>query len=62
MQPLLTVNQTADVLGIERSQLYKLMQSGQCPPWLYVGKVRRFRPEDVSAWMESKKGQPAKGL
>lgn len=49
--PLLTVNETAKFLRVDRSTVYRLEREGhiRC---VIVGKRRRYRPEDLSAYLE----------
>jgi excisionase family DNA binding protein len=49
--PVLTVNEAARVLGVERSTVYRLLRAGELEA-VRVGKRRRFRPEDLDAYLE----------
>jgi excisionase family DNA binding protein len=48
--PLLTVPQLAAVLGVHRVTVYRL-----AIPYVLVGSRRRYRPEDVDAYLEARK-------
>jgi excisionase family DNA binding protein len=50
MTPLLNANAVAKVLGISRRTLDNLLASGAAPRYLFVGRQRRWRPEDVDKW------------
>jgi excisionase family DNA binding protein len=49
--PVLSVNEAAHVLGVERSTIYRLLRSGDLQS-VRVGKRRKFRPEDLVAYLE----------
>lgn len=53
--PLLTVNETAKFLRVDRSTVYRLEREGhiRC---VIVGKRRRYRPEDLSAYLAQSNG------
>jgi excisionase family DNA binding protein len=48
---LLTVDETAAFLRIDRSSVYRLEREGELQS-VRVGRRRRFRPEDLSAYLE----------
>lgn len=56
MEPMLTPMQMAELLGIKRKHLYKLVERGQAPPSLRVGRSLRFVPRDYREWLERRKG------
>jgi excisionase family DNA binding protein len=49
--PLLTIDETAAYLNIERSTVYRLMRAGELNPSARVGKRWRFRLEDLDAYL-----------
>jgi len=49
---LLTVNETADFLKVNRAKVYALMRAGALP-WVMVGARRRIRMEDLEAYLAS---------
>jgi excisionase family DNA binding protein len=49
--PVLSVNEAARVLGVERSTVYRLLRAGELQA-VRVGKRRKFRPEDLDAYLE----------
>jgi excisionase family DNA binding protein len=48
---LLTVDETADLLRIDRSSVYRLEREGSLRS-VRVGQRRRFRQEDLSDYLE----------
>lgn len=53
-QPLMGKVAVAQRLGISVSSLSWLMQKGEAPRSLMVGKLRKWRPEDVEAWIAAR--------
>jgi excisionase family DNA binding protein len=51
ISPVLSINEAADVLGIARATLYRLLRTGELQS-VRVGKRRKFRPEDLDAYLE----------
>jgi excisionase family DNA binding protein len=51
LAPVLSVNEAAHVLGVERSTIYRLLHTGELEA-VRVGKRKRFRPEDLDAYLE----------
>jgi excisionase family DNA binding protein len=51
LRPVLSVNEAARVLGIERATLYRLLRAGELES-VRVGKRQKFRPEDIEAYLE----------
>ena len=49
---LLTVNDAAAYLNVERSTLYRLIRDGELVPTLRVGHRWRFRIEQLDAYAE----------
>lgn len=49
---LLKPMEVADILGISRSHVYKMLQLGEIPN-VIIGKSRRVRPEDLIEYIES---------
>jgi excisionase family DNA binding protein len=54
--PLLTINEAAEYLNIERSSLYRLMRQGELVPNARVGKRWRFRLEELDAYLNRDRG------
>ena len=53
---LLSPAALAETLGITRATVYNLMARGM--PSLKVGRCRRFRLDDVLAWLEAEQNGP----
>ena len=51
ISPVLSINEAADVLGIARATVYRLLRTGELQS-VRVGKRRKFRPEDLDAYLE----------
>jgi len=57
MEKLLTVDDLAALLNIQRRSVYVARYThGNLPPAIKVGGLLRFRPSDVEAWLAN---QPA---
>jgi excisionase family DNA binding protein len=54
MTPLLTVAQAAEFLAVSRPTIYRLVRDHGLPV-VRITADMRFRPEDVEAWLESRK-------
>lgn len=48
---LLSIRDVASVLGVHRNTVHRLIGTGQLQP-IRVGRLARFRPEDVDAYLE----------
>lgn len=51
---LLTTEEVATWLGIKKCTLEKArsMRLGNFPPYVRIGRVVRYRPADVEAWLQ----------
>lgn len=49
---LLTPRQVADILAIPVSTLSRWRNEQRELPWVKVGRVVRYRPEDVRQWVD----------
>lgn len=56
MEELLTFSELAELLRVSRSTAWRMLRSGDFPVWILVGRRRRWRREDVAAWLEEKEG------
>lgn len=54
---LLSVAQTADILGISERSLYGLWQRQAGPPTVLIGGRRMVRQEAVRTWLEAQERQ-----
>lgn len=53
LEPLLTVEQVAELLGLETDYVYRQAQAGKIPS-KKIGKYRRFQPAKLQIWLEKK--------
>ncbi len=60
--PLLSLTETADLLGLTPAALYNLRHAGaDLPPsYKYASKVK-YRRSDVLTWLETKREHPVAG-
>jgi endogenous inhibitor of DNA gyrase (YacG/DUF329 family) len=68
VQKLLSVTETADLIGCSSSQLNKWRMVGEGPPFMKLGARVLYNPADLAAWLEEQKrrstqdtGAPAGG-
>jgi excisionase family DNA binding protein len=54
LEPLLTINEAADVLGISRSQVYLMLRRGELP-YTRVGERIRFVPAELREYLDQQK-------
>lgn len=56
MSELLTIDEMADRLRVQKSWLYQFtrLKSDEAVPHLKVGKYLRFREEDVMRWLQER--------
>lgn len=53
-EPLMSVDQLAAMCGVSRYSVYQWNQAGTGPARIRVGRVVRYRPADVRAWLDSR--------
>jgi predicted DNA-binding transcriptional regulator AlpA len=51
MEPLWTEEQCAQHRGCSKSSLQKERVRGDGPPFVKIGRMVRYRPEDVREWI-----------
>ena len=56
METFLTVEEIAEKLRVSRVWIYKLCDQGRIPFFRLAGKVIRFNPGEIEAWMEEGRG------
>jgi excisionase family DNA binding protein len=56
IEPLLTIRQVGEVLGISRASIYRLIDAGELEP-IKVGTLPRFAPEDLRGYIERKRSE-----
>lgn len=58
MERLFTPQTLADYLGLAVQTIYNRHASGgDLPPVIKIGRLLRFQPQDVVAWLERQRGQ-----
>jgi excisionase family DNA binding protein len=55
IQPLLTPEQVASIFGLTRLAVIRATRSGRIPG-VRIGKVWRYRPESIQAWLDEQAG------
>ena len=55
----LSPDQLADWLGVPVRSIYSWLHEGTAPRSHKIGRHRRFRREDVEAWLEERADEPA---
>ncbi|MHB9840553.1 helix-turn-helix transcriptional regulator [Paraburkholderia terrae] len=59
MEKLLTVNDLADLLNIQKRSVYVARYTrGNLPPAIKIGGLLRFRPDDVETWLANQPASP----
>ncbi len=53
LDPLLSDRDVARILRCARSSLQKSRVRGDGPPWVKLGGLVRYRPEDIAAYIAS---------
>ena len=53
-EPLLTARQVAQHLQISDRKLGLMVSLGEAPPHFKIGRLRRWRPEVVDAWLKAR--------
>ena len=57
-EPLWTVKDVADYLGVHAKTIYLWTHESDGPPAVRLGKYLRYRPDDVIAWVEARRQEP----
>lgn len=58
MEKLLTIDELAEVLSVKKSTIYQWVHMGLIPH-IKVGRLLRFREEDIEKWLISKQVKPS---
>lgn len=51
MENLVSAKQFAERLGISVRTLEELIAQGKVPPFIKVGRLRRWHPEQINVWI-----------
>jgi excisionase family DNA binding protein len=54
IEPLLTLQQVAEILGVSRAQVYALVREG-LPVHRISDRVQRVSGDDLKRWLESRR-------
>ena len=65
MNPLLTIEEVAKILQVSKRQLEYMIQSGEAPAMIRIGRLRRFELAAIQEWINQQKSiqlgdQPAR--
>lgn len=52
-EPLWTLQELADYLGVHHQTVRRWNLTGGGPPSMRLGKYFRYRPDDVNEWLEA---------
>ena len=52
MEKLLPLNQLKSVVGFRKSKIYQLIESGEFPPPIKIGRSSRWASSEVSDWVQ----------
>jgi len=52
--PLLSIDQTAAILGINRNTLLQMIKDNTAPPFITVGRRRFIQSSELRKWVASK--------
>ncbi len=58
MEKLLTIDELAEVLSVKKSTIYQWVHLGLIPH-IKVGRLLRFREEDIQKWLISRQVEPS---
>lgn len=51
-ETLLSQKDVAKVAGVCHQTMHRIIKKGEGPPYLMVGKRRRYKREDILGWMQ----------
>lgn len=58
IEPLLSVDDVAAILGVKRDTVYKLIDRNELPGFK-VGRLWKFKQNEVDAWVDKRPGRRA---
>ena len=53
LERLITSKEVAALLQVSQSTLCRWREQHQGPPWINLGGIPRYRPDDIARWTES---------
>lgn len=60
LKRLLSASEVAETLGISRRRFETLISEEGGPPYLTIGRMRKWTPEDVKSWVRASVSREAK--
>jgi excisionase family DNA binding protein len=51
IERLLSAVEVAEMLGVSRRTFETILQRNEGPPFILIGRQRRWRPQDVANWI-----------
>ena len=58
---LLRVQEVAEQTGLQTWRLYKLLQAGEGPPHMWIGKTIRISEHALTKWIDERHAATANG-
>jgi excisionase family DNA binding protein len=58
MNPLLTIEEVAQILQVSKRQLEYMIQGGDAPAMIRIGRLRRFELAAIQEWINQQKNIP----
>ena len=52
MEKLLPLRQLESVVGFRKSKIYQLIESGEFPPPIKIGRSSRWASSEISDWVQ----------
>ncbi len=62
MENLVSAKEFADRLGISLRTLEELILHGKVPPYIKLGRLRRWHPEQVDKWINEQFAHASEGV
>lgn len=56
---LINIKEVAELLGVSLRKMELLIEEGNAPKFVRIGRVRKWRPTDVADWVDNKFNEPA---
>jgi excisionase family DNA binding protein len=57
MESMMTAREVAELLGVHENWVYDQAVAGDLPSYK-IGGARRFRPDEIEAWLTAQRGAP----
>ena len=59
LDPLVTITELAEYLGVPVKTIYEWRQSGRGPVGIRIGRHLKFRLSDVQSWVDGQRDVPS---